>query len=237
MSGVIPRERLERNLARVRQHMAESAAKASRPLSEIKLLAVTKYVDQPTIASLLELGLRDFGESRVQDAERKIKSLDGATRWHLIGHLQTNKADKAAKLFQMIHSVDSVRVAEALNKEAAHRAPAPALECLLELNIAGEANKYGLRPNLSELEELLKKCADLPNLRIGGMMSMAPYAENPEATSRPVFKKLRELLEVLNAKRCYPHDMRELSMGMTQDYCIAIEEGATWVRVGSALFE
>ncbi|MGD0091293.1 MAG: YggS family pyridoxal phosphate-dependent enzyme [Planctomycetota bacterium] len=153
-----------------------------------------------------------------------------------MGHLQTNKADKAAGLFQAVHTVDSLRVAQALNKERLKRSLPPLL-CLLEVNVAGEAQKFGLPPALAEAGELLRQCAELAGLKLAGLMCMAPYTERPEATSRPVFRRLRELLAEANAKGCYPTPLTELSMGMSQDYAIAIEEGATMVRVGTALFE
>ena len=246
MSDPIPLEKLKLNLERIHMRMGEAAAKASRPLSAIKLVAVTKYVTLHEIEALIQLGVRDFGESRVQDAEQKIKALPPAhaaatLNWHLIGHLQTNKADKAAALFQTIHSVDSDRVAAALNKEAAKRlakgAATEPITCLLEVNVAHEANKFGLKPESDEIETLLKKCAEMPAIRIVGLMAMAPYAENPEPTSRPVFQKLHELFQQANASGWYPYRLTELSMGMTQDYHIGIEEGATLIRVGSALFE
>lgn len=235
----IPPDVLKTNLAAIRARMAEAAVKSSRAPDAVKLVAVTKYVGLEEIRALQELGVSDFGESRIQDAEKKIKALSGAAplRWHLIGHLQTNKADKAVKLFQTVHSVDSLRVAQALDKEARKQPGREPLPCLLEVNVAGEANKFGLPPQYSPLSELLQQCAALSGIRITGLMSMAPYAGNPEATSRPVFRTLRALFEELNAKNACPHPLTELSMGMTQDYTIAIEEGATIVRVGSALFE
>lgn len=239
-SEEIPAERIASNLARVRNQMGEAAAKAGRGAESVKLVAVTKYVGLSAIRSLYDLGVRDFGESRVQEMEKKLKGGMGDgendARWHLIGHLQTNKADKAVKLFDFMHALDSNRVAEALNKERAKTALGP-LPCMIEVNVAGEANKYGLGPQSSAIIELLKQCAGLSAIRIAGLMCMAPYAENPEPTSRPVFKKLRELFEQANASGAYPAPLTELSMGMTQDFSIAIEEGATLVRVGSALFE
>lgn len=239
MGAPIPLERLQRNLEKVRARIAEAAARVCRPVDNIRLVAVTKTVGVAEILSLLKLGVRDFGESRIQDAERKIRALGlkaGEMHWHLIGHLQTNKADKAARLFGTVHSVDSLRAAQALNKERL-KAALPPLLCLFEVNVAGEAQKFGLRPGSSEIGELLKQCAAMPGLRATGLMAMAPYAEHPEATSRPVFRGLRELLSGINAQHLTAEPLTELSMGMTQDYQIAIEEGATLVRVGTGLFE
>lgn len=236
----IPLERIERNLRTVQAHIKTAAERASRTSGSVRLVAVTKYVTIREIAALKELGITDFGEARIQEAEPKAKSFAAAPlHWHLIGHLQTNKADKAVQLFDCVHSIDSERVAAALNKEAAKRRKPEhlPLACLLEVNVAGEANKYGLKPDVGELAALLQQCTPLESIRITGLMCMAPYAENPEPTSRPVFKRLRELRDELNARSAYSQPLTELSMGMTQDYTIAIEEGATIVRVGSALFE
>jgi hypothetical protein len=249
----IPPERMQRNYEEVRARIADAATKVSRPIDAVKLVAVTKSVGVAEIKCLLELGLRNLGEARVQDGERKIRGVlalgrepvprqleSGVLpplRWHLIGHLQTNKADKAAKLFQVVHSVDSLRVAQALNKERLKLPVLPPLPCLLEINAAGETQKFGLAPDAAAVGELLQQCAGLPGLQLIGLMCMAPYSENPEATSRPVFRKVRELRDALNAGNCYPSPLTELSMGMTQDYAIAVEEGATMVRVGTALFE
>lgn len=251
MSESIPRERLARNVEQVRARMREAAVKAHRPVDAVKLIAVTKTVGLAEVLALHDLGVRDFGESRIQDAERKIRTLAAKTTgmdWHLIGHLQTNKADKAARLFATVHSVDSSRVAEALNKERLKASLLPPLPCLLEVNAAGEAQKFGLPAEASGIVEMLRQCTELSALKVVGLMCMAPYSDSPEATSRPVFRRLRELLgEVnrrlnelpgeLNSRTGGRAPLTELSMGMTQDYAIAIEEGATMVRVGTALFE
>jgi PLP dependent protein len=235
----IPLERIERNLRAIQARIKEATGRAQRNPDDIRLVAVTKYVTQREVDALIKLGVADFGESRIQEAEPKIKISGAGLRWHLIGHLQTNKADKAVQLFDCVHSVDSDRVATALNKEAAKRRKPERLPlpCFLEVNVAGEANKYGLKPDANEIAGLLKHCSTLEAIRITGLMCMAPYNDNPEPTSRPIFRRLRQLRDELNGTRTYPHALTELSMGMTQDYTIAIEEGATIVRVGSALFE
>jgi pyridoxal phosphate enzyme (YggS family) len=236
--GTVPPEKLARNLATVRERIKAALAKAGRPADSAKLVAVTKYVDAETVRALSQLGVACVCEARVQDAQKKVALLQPPKfNWHLIGHLQTNKAPEAVRLFQMVHSVDSLRVAEALDKERRKIQGAPALPCLLEVNVAGEESKFGLQPEIETLKNLLEACKGLSGLRIAGLMTMAPYSENPEETSRPVFKQLRQLRESLNALNCYSQPLTELSMGMTQDYEIAIEEGATLVRVGSALFE
>jgi pyridoxal phosphate enzyme (YggS family) len=234
----VPLEILARNLARVRENIDAALAKAGRPAGSARLLAITKYVDAETIKALAQLGVSSFGEARVQDVQKKIEALQlPQLGWHLVGHLQTNKAAVAARLFQLVHSVDSLRVAEALDKERRKLAGAPPLVCLLEVNVAREKSKFGLPPETSALAALLEACAGLSALRITGLMTMAPYSENAGAASRPIFRQLRQMLETLNGLRCYPRALTELSMGMSQDYELAIAEGATLVRVGSALFE
>ena len=236
LSGEVSAEKIARNLAGVKARIIEAAQRSGRDASSIRLIGVTKYSSAAETAALIQLGVRDLGESRVQDAEKKIAALnDPALRWHLIGHLQTNKTLKAVKLFRTIHSLDSERLARAIDADAL-KADVN-VECLIELNTAGEDNKFGLPPRQAELFELLKICSGLKALRISGLMSMAPYMEHPERSSRDIFKTVRGLLEAANAARVYTHPLAELSMGMTQDFCIAIEEGATMVRVGSALFE
>ena len=226
------------NLAGVRSRISEAAAKVARDSATITLLGVTKYASNAETAALINLGVTDLGESRVQDAEKKIGAISNAhLRWHLIGHLQTNKAKQAVKLFGIVHSIDSIRVAVELDKEAGKLRPDARIDGLIEINAAREANKFGLPPEKEPLFELLKRCSELSSLRIVGLMGMAPYAEDPEPVSRPVFKRLREMLDEANGAGVYPQRLTQLSMGMTQDFQIAIEEGATLVRVGSALFE
>jgi len=234
--GPVSREVIERNLAKVRTRIVESATRAKRSPADVRLIAVTKYVNAPEVKTLIDLGVKDIGENRIQEAETKKEtiSLIPGVYFHLIGHLQTNKADKAVRLFNYIHSIDSERIAAALNKEAL-KAGAPTIPCLLEVNVAGESSKFGIPPDVDAISELIDLFNTLPALKVTGLMGMAPFAENPEPTSRPVFRRLRELRDAV-AKRTGVA-LPELSMGMTQDYEIAIEEGATMVRVGSALFE
>ena len=238
----VTKERIARNLAAVREQIATAAARTSRAPASVRLVAVTKSAGNPETQALLELGVNDLGESRIQAAEPKLKAFRAAgfpsVHWHLIGHVQTNKAGKAAQWFDFVHALDSPRLAQALDTEARKvRPPADPLPCLIEVNVAGEASKFGLKPELAGLAELLRVCADCGALRIRGLMTMAPFSDDPAATSRPVFRRLRELRDELNAKSYYPEGLSELSMGMSQDYPIAVEEGATLVRVGTALFQ
>lgn len=231
-------ERLALNLRRVREEIAAAAAKAGRDPAAVTLVAVTKYVGLAEIRALLQLGVKELGENRVQPARPKIAALGreaaaAGARWRLIGHLQTNKAKAALQDFATVDAVDSVHLLEGLAKEA-HKLGRSAVPCLVEVNISGEAQKYGLPPG--GLRAFLARAAELPEMDVQGLMAMTPLADRPEATSRPVFRALRELRDQANAQGWYPRPLRELSMGMTQDYPIAVAEGATLVRVGTALF-
>ncbi|MBM4048589.1 MAG: YggS family pyridoxal phosphate-dependent enzyme, partial [Planctomycetes bacterium] len=219
------------NLAGVRARMAAACARAGRATESVRLVAVTKTVSPDAARALFELGVPDLGENRVQQAEEKVAALSGlGIRWHMIGHLQRNKVKKAVEIFEMIHSVDSFRLAEEINKQCERRnRPMPVL---IEVNVSGEATKSGVAPG--QLRELVTRAAQLPFVRVQGLMTMAPIAQNPEDV-RPVFRRLRELRDELAS---VPNaELKELSMGMTQDFEVAIEEGATMIRVGTALFQ
>ncbi len=214
---------IAQNLALVRERILAACERAGRSPDGVTLVGVTKGVSPEAAAEACRAGLLDLGENRVQEADRKIEALSLMglrPRWHLIGHLQTNKAKTAIGLFAIIHSVDSVRLGHALSLHA--RAPLP---ILLEVNVAQEAAKYGFSPD--EAPAAVKEIASLPNLDVRGLMTVAPLTDDPEAV-RPVFRRLRELRDELG--------LRELSMGMTNDFDVAVEEGATMVRVGRAIF-
>ncbi len=212
---------LRERLAAVRERIGRAAARVGRDPAEITLLAVTKLFPAAAIREAYQLGLREFGENYVQEFERKapeVADLNGA-RFHLIGHLQSNKSQKAAELFQVIQTVDSPKLARRLNDAGR------ALDVMLEVKLSEEEAKSGADPaSLAELIEAVRGCG---NLRLLGLMTMPPWTEDPEA-SRPYFRRLRELAE--------RHGLRQLSMGMSHDLEAAIEEGATCVRVGTALF-
>jgi len=225
------KETIERNLAAVRAGMAAACARAGRTTESVRLVAVTKTVSPDAARALFEMGVPDLGENRVQQAEEKVAALPGlGIRWHMIGHLQRNKVKKAVEIFEMIHSVDSFRLAEEINKHCERRnRPMPVL---IEVNVSGEATKSGVAPD--QLRELVTRAAQLPFVRVQGLMTMAPLVQNPEDV-RPVFRRLRELRDELAS---VPNvELKELSMGMTQDFEVAIEEGATMIRVGTALFQ
>jgi pyridoxal phosphate enzyme (YggS family) len=220
---------IAQNLERVREQIAQAAAKAGRAVDEVELVAITKTHPAEKIHEAYEAGHRLFGESRVQEARGKIPELPSAIRWHFVGHLQKNKIRHALPLFEMIHSVDSLALAEDMNRIAEEEGFHPRV--LLEVNVAGEGSKFGFKPETlrAEMETLLT----LPRLSILGLMTIPPLAEEAEAP-RKYFVQLRELRDRVQTE--FHVDLAQLSMGMTQDFAVAVEEGATLVRVGTAIF-
>ena len=217
------------NLARVRQEIVEAAAKAGRGPREIELVAITKAHPAEKVREAIDAGQRLFGESRVQEARAKIPELPSSLRWHFVGHLQKNKIRHALPLFEMIHSVDSLALAQDMNRIAEQEGLHPRV--LLEVNVAGEGSKFGFTPD--KLREQMEGLLALPRLSILGLMCIPPIA-NEAAASRKYFVQLRELRDSLQTE--FRVDLTQLSMGMTQDFWIAVEEGATLVRVGTAIF-
>jgi pyridoxal phosphate enzyme (YggS family) len=231
-------------IAQIRQRMAEAALRAGRQPGEIALMAVSKTMPAERIREAFEAGQRLFGENRVQEFQAKHAELSSAStesgcdgvsiaraRFHLIGHLQSNKAAKAAELFHSVDSVDSLHLAERLDSAAAKLGKR--LRILIEINIGGEQAKSGVEPDSAELARLCEAAPRLSHLEIGGLMTVPPFTEDPEA-SRPYFRRLRELRDRLTTQTKLP--LPELSMGMSHDFEIAIEEGSTCVRVGTAIF-
>jgi pyridoxal phosphate enzyme (YggS family) len=214
-------ESLSQRLAAVRERIARTAERARRDPSGILLLAVTKIFPAAIIRDAYTLGLRDFGENYVQEFEGKAPELGGlhGARFHLIGHLQSNKSKKASELFQVIQTVDSAKLARRLNEAGR------VLDAMLEVKLSEEQAKSGATAD--ELPELIAGVRSCPNIRLLGLMTMPPWTEDAEA-SRPYFRRLRELAE--------RHELAQLSMGMSHDIEVAIEEGATCIRVGTALF-
>lgn len=217
-------------LEKVRERMYEAAIRAGRNPEEITLVAVTKGVDAARIEEVLELGIQDIGENRIQEAEAKLPQIKRPCRRHLIGTLQRNKVSKALKHFDLIHSVDRIPLIERIAQRAGDQ---QTVDILLQVNVSGEASKHGVAPD--ELEVLAEAAAQHPNVRVLGLMTMAPFFENPEL-ARPTFAGLRELGARLNELRLPNVTCQILSMGMSGDFEVAIEEGATHVRVGSAIF-
>ena len=232
---------LEANLRSVQERMAAAAVRAGRDPDEITLVAVTKTRSPAVIQAAYDLGQRHFGENRVEEAEPKLPDLPQGITWHMIGHIQSRKAKRVAPAFEMIHSVDSVKLTRRLDRACEGRShPLPVL---LECNVSGEQAKYGFEADRWEQDEAQKtalwsaveQILALPNLRVQGLMTMAPIVADPEQ-ARPVFVRLRRLREAL-AAAFHRGDWRHLSMGMTDDFEVAIEEGATLVRVGRAIFD
>ena len=217
------------NLERVRKQMAHAAANAGRAVDEIELVAITKMHPAGKVREAIEAGQTLFGESRVQEARAKIPELPSNARWHFVGHLQKNKIRHALPLFELFHSIDSLALAQEMNRIAADEGMHPRV--LLEVNVSGEGSKFGFSPDKlrKQMEELLA----LQRLSILGLMTIPPLADEAEA-SRKYFVQLRELRERLQTE--FHVDLPQLSMGMTQDFPIAVEEGATLVRVGTAIF-
>lgn len=223
---------IRENIAWVRERIAAACQRAGRRPEEVKLVAVSKLVPPEAIREACEAGLSDFGENRVQEAHLKRPALSDLTvTWHLIGHLQSNKAKPARELFHWIQSLDSLRLAERLHRAAP--CSGGRLTVLVEVNLGGEATKSGVRE--SEVLELAGRIGELETLELRGLMLVPPYFENPEG-ARPYFSRLRELASVIDSARLPGVRMQELSMGMSHDFEAAVEEGATVVRVGTAIF-
>jgi pyridoxal phosphate enzyme (YggS family) len=223
------------NIARVQERIAAAARRAARNSEEITLMGVSKTFPVESIREAYAAGLRIFGENRVQEFSGKADALRDLpdAEWHLIGHLQTNKAAKAAELFDAVDSVDSVRMAEKLNAFAA--SASKTLSVLIEINVGGETAKSGIAPDSDELEQILHGAARWGNLKIQGLMTVPPYTEDPEG-SRSYFRQLRAIRDSIAARALSHVGMNVLSMGMSHDFEVAIEEGATCVRVGTAIF-
>jgi len=228
------------NLARTQERIAQAAARAGRNPASITLMAVSKTVEPERIRQAYAAGIRVFGENRVQEFDGKATALSDLTeaRWHLIGHLQTNKARKAIELFYSIDSVDSLRLAEKLNQAAQQSGKNLAVlikEVLIEIKVGAEESKSGIPADSPELEELLQGMPRLEHLQVCGLMTVPPYTEDPEG-ARPYFRALRNLRDAIAARKLPRLRMDVLSMGMSHDLEIGIEEGSTCVRVGSAIF-
>ncbi len=212
------------NLEQVRARIAAAARRAGRDPADVRLIAVTKGVPVEQIQEVLAGGVQEIGENRVQEAREKQPAIGREVRWHLIGHLQRNKAKQALEFFDLIHSVDDLELAEAIQKAA--DSSGRSVEVLIEVNAARIPTRFGVAPE--ETPALVEKIRGLNRLRVLGLMAMAPYVEDQEQT-RPVFRQVRELAGRLGLK--------ELSMGMSNDFEVAVEEGATMVRIGSAIFK
>ncbi len=216
---------IEDSLKRVQEKIGNACTRAGRNPSSVRLIAVTKTVDQERIQKAISCGIKDFGENYIQEAKKKIEGLPRWLTWHMIGYIQTNKIKFIPKLFHYIHSADRWEVLERLDQ---YEKP---LKVLFEMNISGESSKHGTTEE--GLKKILEKIHTLKYIKPVGLMTMAPYTEKPEEV-RNIFRTLREILSRVN--REFNFDMNELSMGMSSDFEVAIEEGATMVRIGTALF-
>jgi pyridoxal phosphate enzyme (YggS family) len=222
------------NIARI-QEKIRAAARAGRDPGEITLMAVSKTFPVERIREAYQAGIRHFGENRVQEFAGKVDSLRdlGDAHWHMIGHLQTNKAGKAAELFSAIDSVDSLKLAEKLNDST--KKFDKKLAVLIEVNVGAEAAKSGMPPDSPELDRLLCAAPQLDHIEISGLMTVPPFTEDPQQ-ARPFFRKLRELRDQIAVRKLPGVRMDVLSMGMSHDFEVALEEGSTCVRVGTAIF-
>ena len=227
-----PAARIASNLQAIQERVQEAADRSGRVSDDVRIVAVTKYAKLPWVQALADLGFNRLGESRPQQLVERTSQVEGAVDWHLIGHLQRNKVRMVLPHVRMIHSVDSLRLARRIDEIAGETSLKPSV--LLETNVSGEASKDGF--SVEELTSAWSELAALENLQIAGLMTMAPASEDPEA-ARSVFQALRGLRERLAAGTSTSGTLPELSMGMSGDFEIAIEEGATLIRIGSALFQ
>lgn len=221
---------LRERIRQVESRIAAACERSGRRREDIRIIAVTKYVDLTTTEQVVAEGLRHIGENRWQDAKAKWEAIGERAIWHFIGHLQTNKVKDVVGRFPYIHSLDRPALAEEIEKKAALLGQK--VKCFLQVNVSGEQTKHGMPPE--ELFSLAEKASAMPHIEVIGLMTMAPFESEGEAT-RPVFRRLRELRDELNERAIFPHEVRELSMGMSNDFEVAIEEGATWVRLGTVL--
>ena len=219
------------NIIRVKQRIAHACQKAGRNSDEITLVAVSKTVAAAAIQTAVENGITHIGENRVQEAAAKFERLGKIATWHLVGHLQTNKVKKAIQIFDFIHSVDSFHLAEEISKRALQAGKV--ITCLVEVNTSGEDTKFGVSPD--DAVALIKKIAPLPGIKLAGLMTIGAFLPDPEDV-RPCFKLLKELSQEVQHAAIENVAMKYLSMGMTNDFEVAIEEGANMIRVGRAIF-
>lgn len=222
---------IKENIQEINRRIEVAAIKSGRTKEDVLFIVVSKTVDVPRIKEAVEAGETVLGENRVQEIMDKYEPMGTKVQWHLIGHLQTNKVKYIIDKVKMIHSVESLKLAEEISKKATQKGVEA--QILIEVNIANEESKFGVKAE--EVEDLAIKISKLPNIVIKGLMTVAPFVENPEE-NREYFRKMRELLVDINSKKIDNINMTELSMGMTGDYEVAIEEGATIVRVGTGVF-
>jgi len=222
---------IRENLESVRQRIAKCCEKIGRPSDSVRLVCVTKKASINEAEELLGLGINDLGENRVQELVAKHKIIASKAAWHLVGHLQTNKVRDAVRIAQLIHSVDSARLAKEIDKQAEKIGKVQ--DILIEVNTSAEATKFGIKP--SDAVGFLKELTLYPNISVKGLMTIAPEVDDPEK-ARPYFRALRELRTKLTSSQLLTPDSQLLSMGMSNDFEVAIEEGSNMVRIGRAIF-
>ena len=228
---------IKENILKIKERVSLICARINREPNSITIVAVSKGRTTQQIKEAIEAGITDIGENRVQEATIKYSGLRDVgyglrVKWHMVGHLQTNKVKEAVKIFDLIQSVDSLRLAREIDKEAAKANKIQ--DILIEIKTSPEATKFGVKPE--EAIEVIKDIADFKHINIKGLMTIAPLVDNPQK-ARPYFKMLRELMDGINESRITNHESRILSMGMTDDFEVAIEEGSNMVRLGRAIFE
>ena len=219
------------NIAEINRRIEAAAVKSGRTREDVTFIVVSKTIDVPRIKEAVEAGEINLGENKVQEIMDKYEDMGDGVKWHLIGHLQTNKVKYIIDKVELIHSVDSVKLAEEISKRAVQKGIDARI--LLEINIAGEESKFGLKPE--DTEHVVREIAKLSNISIKGLMTVAPFVENSEE-NRIYFRRMKELLVDINSKNIDNVNMDTLSMGMTGDYEVAVEEVATMVRIGTGVF-
>lgn len=221
---------LQDRLSMVEHHIREACGRCGRSEEEIQIIAVTKYTTMKTVEQVLSSGIGHVGESRTQEAQSKWETFHPRGTWHFIGHLQTNKVKDVIGKFDYIHSLDRLSLMKEIEKKAADLNVV--VNCFIQVNVSGEESKQGLSPEA--LFTFAQEVSQMKQIRVVGLMTMAPYELNAEAT-RPVFRELKRLRDELNAIDIFSYPVKHLSMGMSNDFEVAIEEGATWLRLGSVL--
>lgn len=222
---------ISENLKIIREKIKGACLRSGRSVDQVKIVAVSKTVDVPAVEEAIDAGITIIGENRVQEAWRKFQKIERPVQWHLIGHLQTNKVKRALQFADVIESVDSIHLAKEINLRAQERGKA--VEVFVEVNTSGEASKFGVHPDA--LVDFLYGIADLHYLRVTGLMTVGAFLPEPERV-RPCFSLLRQLRDKGNAAQIAKIELEHLSMGMTNDFEVAVEEGATHVRIGRAIF-
>ena len=225
-------ETIKNNLEIINEKIKKAALKANRNPEEIKLVAVTKTATIEQIKEAINAGVKIIGENKVQEAKEKYQILTADTEWHLVGHLQTNKVKYAIEIFDCIQTVDSIKLAKEIDKRSLQFGKTT--NVLVEVNVSGEESKYGIKPE--EVEPFLKEISEFSRIRVRGLMTIAPIIEEDKEEVRPYFRKLRELSKEIKSKNIKNVKMDYLSMGMTDDFEVAIEEGANIVRIGRGIF-